>query len=690
MLLTIFTYAYYIGYKPAEIDAAFFHLTPNSFYFVCISVIWCILATTILINKRKILSYIKSGKNTVSYNISYSDRIAFAAILIVSLLTRIVGYNWGYGMTFHPDESEVTHYPEIMARDNSLLSGGVYYPAQISGKILTVLYEIYGLLCNLFDWNYSDLVLNHIARILIALFSVGTVICIYFIGNHLKRHAGTVAATLAALFPPFVQMAHCVTGDPIIAFFSCLMILSAFYYYADCHKIKWIVIMSILSAMAGMEKYNGAVLCGFIAIIVISDSVHKKSCNLKKIIREGIVAISTVIMTILLTVPNLVVHYNDVLDGIAYVTYGFSEDGNNTFFQNFYEYIMEFTSYSGIICLLLLAVGIIFMIMKPIKEYFVFSIGLVIMIAMCLQNRACLRWGYVFYICFIIIIGISVVTIYSYLHTKCNKIAINILYIAMGLVLINNASGTLLFDTVYANSKQDTRVLAGEWCEEREITPLDCIYDKYTCFNPGSISKNVVEWTPISERIEYNGNEYVLNTLGRKYAIANIERNGYENGLTNLPVLVSYQPLYPFDGFKVDFYTSYTNKIYELYSIKYNLNLITQIFNKEICFGYTTNIYDVSSLPAYQTFDYGDFSSVNDTDKMSAEILSISEGEYFVQTDDSINAQITLKDNVGNTIYEFDLNNGTGSFRLNQHYYNINMLIDDATIFSELTISTGL
>jgi hypothetical protein len=647
---------------------------------------WCILTAFLLSNHNKITQYWGCNKGIVNFNLTITDQKLFWIIILVAFIARIVGYDWGSGMTFHPDESEVTHYPEIMAEENSLLSGGVYYPAQISGKILAILYEIYGLVCHISGIEYSDLTLNHIARILIVIFSTATIICIYFIGNYFKKHAGTIAASIAAIFPPFVQMAHCITGDPIIAFLASLSIICALYYYNDDRKIKWLVCMSILAAFAGLEKYNGAVLCGFIAVIVISDSITKERIDFIRIIKEGLIAVATVIFTIILTVPNLVIHYNEVIDGILYVTYGFAEDGNNTFIENTYQYMMEFTSYGGVLCLVLLIAGIIMMVIKPRKEYCVFSSGLLILITMCLQNRACLRWGYVFYICFIIIIGFAVVTAYEHILKSHNKILLAVFSALFFIILLNNASGTIFIDTVYSHSNRDTRVASWDWCEGNGITPLDCVYDNYTCFNPGSISRNVVEWIPVDERIVNIDGQYVVNTLGRKYAIANISRNGYEDCLNGLPVLKSYDTLCPFEGFYADLYPSYSKKIYELYSIGYTLSLTKQVINNEIYFGRITRIYDISSLPAYQTFTSEDF------DGQSAKILSISEGEYSVEADNELSTHMCIYDENGDLIIEFDLVDGEGTFELPCQYYNATLELSNATLddADEIIISKGL
>lgn len=685
LVLTLFTYSYYIGYKKESLSVALFHLTPNCFYFICMSIFWCVVNTLFLMHRTQIRRYITSGKQSVKYNIMPIDQKLFWIIMTVSLLSRIVGYNWGAGMTFHPDESEVTHYPEIMARDNTLLSGGVYYPAQISGKILVILYEIYGLVCQLFNLTYSGLVLNHIARILIALFSVGTVVCIYFIGNHLKEHAGTVAAMIASVFPPFVQMAHCVTGDPIVAFLACLSMICAFYYYSDKHKIKWLMAMTILAALAGLEKYNGAVLCVFVAIIVISDSINKNRLDFVRIIKEGLAAILCMASTIFVISPNLVKNYQDVLDGIAYVTYGFADDGNNTFFENFYQYMMEFTSYAGVICFIFLIIGIICLAQKPRKDYCVFSSGLILIVSMCLQNRALLRWGYIFYACFIIIIGFAIVTAYEYVLKSSNKILLTFFSVLFFIVLLNNASGTIFIDTVYSYSSRDTRVISWDWCVENGITPLDCVYDNYTCFNPGSIARNVVEWDEVDKRIVKIDDQYVINTLGRKYAIANISRNGYEDCLNGLPILQSYEPLCPFDGFSVDLYPNYSLKIYDLYSIKYTLSLTRQIINNEISFGSKTIFYDISSLPAYQTF------TSEDSNGKFADILSITEGEYSVKSTNGLSMHMCIYDENGNLIVEFDLIDGYGTFELPRQYYNTKLELSDVSWddVGEIIISKG-
>lgn len=690
VLLTGFSYIYYIGYRREEL-AALLSLTRNSIYFICMSLFWGAVFGIILLKTENIKNSIENAKSAVLYNITSLDRLMFYVILVISAVTRILGYDWGAGMTFHPDESEVTHYPSIMAQNNTLLSGGVYYPAQISGKILTVLYEVYGLLAKCFGWTYSDLVCNHIARILIALFSVGTVVCIYYIGNHLKKHAGTIAAMIAAVFPPFVQMAHCVTGDPIVGFFACLCIICAFYYYAEEKGGKWLVAMAILTAMAGLEKYNGLAMCGFIAVVVISKAIQGKQVDFIKIIKDGVIAVFGVAASIVLIAPNLVVHYQSVIEGILYVTYGFEEDGSNTFIQSFYQYMMEFTSYAGVLCLIMLLLGLVFLMKTWKKEYCIFSMGLIIMIAMCLQNRVCLRWGYIFYTCFIIIIGIAIVMLYNYSVEKRNMILKTALGVIVILILANNTAGTMLIDTVYASSGQDTRVASGEWCEEQGIAPLDCIYDNYTCFNPGSIAKNPVEWITIQERLEKIDGGYYINTLGRKYAVANISRNGMRDYLMGLEEVASFWTGCAFNGFSVDLYHNFSKNIYEANNIVKSLKLVKGIWEKQIYFGYDTVIYDISSLPAFQKFPKDVFENRNEEhgmQKLSAEIVSISEGQYSLQISSDVNGSAYLEDEQDNIICQFEVKNGYAEFEVEQQFYHTNIILMMDEPFEEMVIAT--
>lgn len=693
ILLSVVAYSYYIGYSLRDYQSVFCQLTPNTVYFAGISVLVAFVSFVWLWWRERI------GTETVKlqYSLSQLDKILLAISLIVAFLVRIAGFWWGDGVTFHPDEGNVVNDPRNMAEGNTFMSDAVFYPAHISHKILSLLFKIYAVSCDVFQMEYKNVYCNYIGRIYIALLSVGIVACIFFIGNYFRRHAGTVACMMAAIFPHFVQTAHCITGDTVTALLGCLAMLAALKYFHAQHKFGYLLIMSFLAAASTLEKWNGMVICGLIAVVVIAGNIRQGRIQAVCIIKEGVFAVAAFLLSLIMISPNLIIRVQDMVDAVFFVAVGY--EGDNTFFDNVYQYMMEFFSHAGILCLPLLIIGGYALFRKRRVELSVFSIGLLSMVGMCMQNRATIRWAYAFYICFIILIGVGIVDIWESRWLERLKVCKIVYTIVLLLIGMNQLSETILLDVIYTNSQKDTRLVSEKWCLEQGIAVEDCIYDHYTCWSPGGVPRHAVEWAKmgVSKYITHDENGNVqIRRLGRKYAVANVTR--YPDSavaVSGLPLAAAFESGCQLEGFLFDYYHTYSPKIFELYSIWDSVKKSIDILQGDISIGGNIYIYDISQFPASETFAADDFDrEVTETGEsiFCGNITSISKGKYDIKVsgNSDIEGTICLEDSQGNVITQVQLKNNHAVFELTEQYTYIvcKLILNDADGFKEVTIST--
>ncbi|MDE7430510.1 MAG: glycosyltransferase family 39 protein [Lachnospiraceae bacterium] len=432
-------------------------------------------------------------------------------------MARIIGVNWGAGQTFQPDEGKVVRPPICMAENCTFMSNELEAPSQITSRVLSVVFKLVMIYGSFSDTEINGLVYVVIARTYMVVLSVCVVASIFFIGNHLKKHSGTIAAALTAVFPPFIHAAHCAENDTFVALCICIGILCAFHYLEENRNYKWLSLMSLITVFATFDKWHGIVMCSIIAIaICLKQFKHK---NYMIILLHGAFSVFVIVVSTILLVPNLIVNCDDIIETLIHLTNDYVDDQNATFMQNIYAYVIWFFSHMGIMSIIFLIAGVIHAIKEKQIEFILLLIGIAEIFGICIQDRHYIRWGYPFYVVLIIMIGVGVVHVYE----NSNRIYKKIFFgSSIALIGLNLLAGTALLDIMFANSQLDTRVASEKWCQDRGISQFDCIYDHYTCWSPGGI---VTRYSgryglSVNEAIQKIDQNIMINHIGRLYAVA--------------------------------------------------------------------------------------------------------------------------------------------------------------------------
>ncbi len=672
LILSLGIYSYYIGYSLTEIEAALIKISPNAIYFALMSAGVGIVTVSILFYCDKLR---QNGILKLDYHLTKVDKIVGVIVIMSAFAVRFIGIDWGNGETFHPDEGNVVRPPIYMAENNTFMSEETFYPAQLSGKILSVIYKVWMVIGNVFGIEVTDLSCVYIARAYIGVLSVGVVVCVFLIGNYLKKHAGTFTAVMVAFFLPFVHAAHCVTGDTVVAFLLCLSILCALHYLEDNNDFVWVFFMTLLAVLATLEKYHGMFLFALVALAVCMKQLRKHS--FMKIITQGCFAIIVAVISVIAIVPNLCMKIGEVYHSLFYVVDGF--EGEATFLQNAYAYFCWFLSYAGVICLIPLIMGVVYFIKRRAYEVGILGIGFIYIIAMCLQNRHVIRWGYPFYLVLWLFIGVGIAYIIELIKRK--EIYYRIIFaIGFMIVLLNGITGALFVDILFGSTKYDTRVPCREWCLERGIVQEECIYDNRTCWQPGGmISKyRWISGMLLEEALEISGDSLVVNHLGKNYAVAllksedecKIERYGIEK-------VAFFEAGYNYVDSRFGNYGYVSKKMLEPYNIFFNICTGIDILKGNMYIGSNLAIYDISMLDSYEKFM---FSSFDDEETEQGIIYkniinSIFAGSYTVEVSGCENkeARLWIMTETGECLAECDLVNGIGQFMLEQDYTRLKL-----------------
>lgn len=540
-------------------------------------------------------------RNDHKITLSKVDTVFLFLSLILGFIVRIVGYNWGADAIFHPDESKIVYPPVSMALKNFYISNDFYYPSQVSHQLLAFLYKISSIIGGIsLDWNHM-LIFHYMGRIYMAVISTLIILCIYHIGNRFYPHAGTIASFFVALFPPFVQAAHCITGDNFVALCACLSMLCAMNYYEESNSRKeylWLLLLALLGALATMEKYHGIMICGLLAIIVITKTLMNTASSYKArfflIFKQGIWSFVLWVFFLELTAPTFIFNLSNIWNELHHLTgdYGTS----TTFGENLLMYTSWFFSHAGLLISLFIIVGILAIIHTKTRVYSVLCLGIINLFGICLQGRAYIRWAYPFYLCLLILVGVGIAYATHLLRTF--KTMRYIFYLFAGISILNFASGTFLVDAMYSNSEQDNRVISKKWCEGRGITATDCIYDRYTCWRYGGWQSQPEEYNYVKDSIiEVDGVLY-CTVPGKKYAIS----LGEASVLGSDRLLASFKPDFVEDGARFGNWSDFSEKIIDVYSIYYCTDLAKRIISGDATIGRgTIYIYDIHDLSFLQT-----------------------------------------------------------------------------------------
>src|SRR3989344_1135042 len=244
-------------------------------------------------------------------------------IIIIAATLRLYNINWDNGSHIHPDERAIImsvtelEFPNTIAEflsSNSTWNPHFFAYGSLPFYLLRVIGNLLGIINPLLGM-YDQI--NLIGRVISAVFDLGTVITLYFLGRRLKnKYIGIIAAFLYATSVLPVQLSHFYAVDTILTFFITLTLFLLIDFY-EKPKILKSVIIGIVFGLSLATKISATVLLtAFIAtigidfLIIFLKQPHKPKHYLPHIprfltqlIKEGLLLIVTTVIVFLLFEP---------------------------------------------------------------------------------------------------------------------------------------------------------------------------------------------------------------------------------------------------------------------------------------------------------------------------------------------------------------------------------------------------
>ncbi|WP_034445937.1 ArnT family glycosyltransferase [Butyrivibrio sp. AE2032] len=405
------------------------------------------------------------------YNLCKIDYILCFVATVFGGVFRFLGYNWGTDTMLHQvDEGRMVDPVITMVENKSLFYDSFAYPAHCFSKLQTLIVVIYRHILG--GESYNFLVKEYlICRLVTALAGTLTIILIFLIGNAIYKHVGTVSACVLAVSPIMIMMSKQVTGDVTTLFFSAIIMLLALCYIEN-KKIKYIVLMAIVAAMATMEKWHAGADGVFIGIIIL---VFAKSIG--EFIKRGVIAFFTYIASIIVIAPDITWNLKGAIDDFFYIAV-WDAGQKPGYFTNLKAYFVNSYMGLGIIFIILSILGLFYVLVSKEKKFLVLLICVTKLGILCVMNRTFLRWALELFFVQSILVSYAICKLFEY-KTVGKVLSV----ITTCIIIIEMTLATVFVDAVAVARDQDVRFLQEEFCKENGITINNAVSGRYTAFN---------------------------------------------------------------------------------------------------------------------------------------------------------------------------------------------------------------
>ena len=526
--------------------------------------------------------------------------IFIIAIMVISFIMYLLGYDWGKTSVFQPDEAKLVNPLIKMVENETLVHSDWAYPAMLSSKLLAWVMILFK---NVF--NYNELSYYYANRIMYAFIATGSVFFTWTIIKKIRSEkTAAVAVVLFAFCPIWIRYSKQVTGDMPALFFS-LGVLLISLSYVKSRGFCNLFFMSILAACSTLEKWNGAWVCFYIAFIVILCAYKNKS--LKIVLLDGVAAFSSYIVGLFLLAPNLIVDLHGLVDGI-YFTYVY--DGTKQYPQ-ITAYPMYFFSHLGVVSVLITLIGIyIVFVEKRTKNtmqhyavYFFSFVSLIVYWAI-MTRTTFERWGWGVYWGIIIFLAEGICYLISSDKQWLKYVGVFTLIADLACFVTED----VWIELLAVNSEKDSRIVGESILESVGATVDNTLSDYYTPFCPGGIrlygNGEVIfvskpETTDFA--VEIDGTPYLTTDGNFKYIVIGSYSSSMQDGYGyqvvkkygKLVAEVEAEPEFS-DVFRMHPDISRWSWL-ELDTIRNNLNTVKEVLESDVT-GLSFFVYDVSEF----------------------------------------------------------------------------------------------
>ncbi len=439
--------------------------------------------------------------------------VALWSVLLGGTIVRFVGVDFGLPLTIKSDEGGVVDTAIDMIDRRSFEPDFFSWPNHL-GAMATYLAIVFvtplwhGMLAEQAIGEIEIGYFHLIARSVTAVFGVVGIVLAYFIGKRFHRIAGVFAAAFVAFMPEYVAESHYATPD-IVLTATILAIALAAMVYVNKPTVPYLLAMSVLTSLAIMAKYPGALGTVVIAAVVIAAAIRDRAWW--RIVGHGVTSFAAVGAFLFLLSPVLFTNRHVVLRRLTAESRDshLGADGLS-FTEKLVFYASNYFSGTGIILLVLSIAGVYYLVRNWRLDAIPLFIGAVFWVALSTLGLHWSRWGLPMYITPLLLAALGAYFVVTVVRSRWeSKRLINVgVAVVLGFALVTQVVASIATSASFL--RLDTRLIALKDFEQRGVTEDNTAYEGYTPFRArwfDTIFDDVGEWDgkliPIDVDVEY-------------------------------------------------------------------------------------------------------------------------------------------------------------------------------------------
>ncbi len=472
-----------------------------------------------------------------------------AALLLIGGVLRFTGIQWGFPLRLHFDEHLITNNTATMFRTGSLDPLNYVHPNLISDYLSGIAYAtlsriVFRLPVSLAFHAHLNY-FTTVSRATTAILGTLMILVAYAVGSRYRRSMGLYAATLFAVFGPFVQHAHFATADIPLT----LYILCSLYFtirYAEKPSRTTLYLASAFVAIAFSEKYPG-ILAG-IPLACVMLLANRK--NWKSAIRTFLEAAIVFLVVLFLFFPWIFLKpgtiYSSLLNDNNPIARHRHLQSIPSWWSNIWFYIKFGCESLGWATLILSIVGCVWGTAKYRWRFLPLFFGIPYLLLMCFSIFRFERYELPMFLTPLLLGAYGLTVLQDYVmkvmkRSQKHRILLRNLWIAfvafsIGGFFINALAISLTFTLPH------TLVLSANYVSQNGITAHNTFYEGYTPFDhyPTNHFGNMDKLNPRIRYVMVSSNMY---NRFLKDPMLFPEQNAWYSAVFQLPLVKQFQSL---------------------------------------------------------------------------------------------------------------------------------------------------
>jgi hypothetical protein len=426
-------------------------------------------------------------------------QLALPALVLLALLLRLTGIQFGLPMLVHPDEWAVVNPATRMAVEGTLDPGffnrpnhlSIYLSAALFGPASAMLFhESVARVSETSPWA-----LHLVSRLVVVGFGTALVVAAYYLGREFSVRVGYILATLTAILPIYVSHSHFATPDIPLTLLVTLVMLFALRFLRT--RSPWYIVLALVAAaLSTIEKYPG-VASLLAPVAVLGLALRGRPVMLAASLGATVIGFAALVVVLS---PYLLLRSSDVIAALTIEsgTQHLGADGLGVL-GNLGFYATRFYREAGLIASVASAVGLVVLVKRRDARIIPLALSGVFWLGLSLLALHWERWALPMFVGPLALAAIGLDEVIGRMHPRPNRSPFAAAAVAIAIVLSVGAMGLSSASGSVALGLRDTRLAALEYLTRMGIQPDESIYDGYTPFQPGAPGTATWMLTPEAE-----------------------------------------------------------------------------------------------------------------------------------------------------------------------------------------------